>query len=357
MLVNKRILLLSLGLARYRYNFTENLAANLHQEADVFAAPYGKNLWEVDFDDLKKNSRCVTYIDFPTSWSQLDSLKPQLLSTTEYHPAMLKALLWARFRNIPVVVTTDLGRAAPYQKGVRLHTRLLHRIMSHFTEGQIAFTPSAIKPYSRSNKPVHFAPHSIDTQDFTPRNWSSPINGSVNILTVARYIPIKGLDLLAKALNMLKDSHSFRWTIIGTGDKSWLKSFIEKYGLTQKTDILGAITGDQLISEYKKGDFFVLPSRSDTYGVVTQEAAACGLPLLISQYAGSSFNLVKPGVNGFVIDPHHTADFTQKLQFMLEHPELWPKYGAESRLLAEKYCVRANAQSTAVWLKEHFLHA
>jgi glycosyltransferase involved in cell wall biosynthesis len=268
---------------------------------------------------------------------------------------MVKALLWAKHRRIPVIVATEIGAGLPQQKEVKLHTRLYHSLMAHLTDGQLACSPSARQPFGAPDRPIHFAPHSIDTTEFTvPESRFQTEPTRTQILTVAQYHPRKGLDLMAKALAPLKEKHSFQWRIIGILDPTWLKSVIQESDLQDHTVITGPIQGPDLIQEFQQAHLFVLPSRFDTYGVVTQEAAACGLPLLISQHAGSSHNLVT-SQNGQVITPEDTAAFTAALDHQLTHKELWPAQSLASRQLAETWCVRQSATSTAQWLQAHFL--
>jgi glycosyltransferase involved in cell wall biosynthesis len=318
----------------------------------VIAAPLGDDLWEVDFPALKAAKGRVRYVDFPRTWAELDALAPDVLCIMEYPPPMLKALLWAKTRGVPVIVATEVGAGPPHQQDIGLRTRVLHGLMAHFTEGQLAFSPAAQVPFGALERPVCFAPHSIDTAEFTPRGWDTPSQTPV-LLTVAQYHPRKGLDLMAAALAQVR--MDFRWRVVGILDPAWLQSQVELYGLTERTVITGPIQGPALVSEFQSADGFVLPSRFDTYGVVTQEAAACGLPLLISRYAGSSQNLVEPGVNGAVIDPHDAAAFATELERLLGDAELRATQGLQSRRLAERWCVRQNAKRVALWLNQHFL--
>jgi glycosyltransferase involved in cell wall biosynthesis len=347
-----RILMLSKGLARYRYTFTEHLAEALADRAEIMACPLGEDLWEVDFPALKQACGLVRYTNFPHSWAALDALAPDLLCIMEYPPAMLNALAWAKLRRVPVVVSTEVGAGEPVQQDIRLHTKLLHRLMAHFTCGQIAFSPAARTAFGARHRPVLFSPHSIDTTEFTARSWTSISQQKITLLTVAQYHPRKGLDLMAAALAPLKELHDFEWRIIGILDPSWLQQVIQSHGLEGQSVITGPIQGQQLITEFQKADLFVLPSRFDTYGVVTQEAAACGLPLLISRYAGSSENLVNDGLNGWRIDPHDTTGFTATLNELMSHPDRWSAMGQASRTVAQQWCVRKNAQRAAAWLQQ-----
>lgn len=343
------IALLSKGLARYRYNFTEHFAKALDSRAKVIAAPLGDDLWEVDFPALKQASERVSYRDFPRSWRELDAWQPNLLGIMEYSLPMLRALVWAKVNRVPAIVFTELGAGEPMQSDTKPHTQWMHRVFASLTAGQVALAPAARQPFGALHRPVHFAPHSIDTNEFMAKKWTTP-SDSCTLLTVAQYLPRKGLDLMAEALVPLIGKHRFHWRIVGTQDPAWLQEVLTKAGLTAHATIVGAMQGNALLAEFQQADAFVLPSRFDTYGVVCQEAAASGLPLIVSKFAGASQTVVRDGVNGFIIDPYDRAVFTQCLEQIITQPERWPLMGQESRKLAEHYSVQRVAGETAEWM-------
>lgn len=349
----KRIALLSRGLARYRYTFTEQFAAALPAEVEVMACPVWGPLWEVDFPALKQQvGGRVRYCDLPATGTLVAQASPSLLGIMEYPWLMLRELFAARQRGLPVVVFSELGMGQPLQPGVSWKTRLMHRFFSTLTVGQVALSPSARVPFGAPWRPVQFAPHSIDTTEFTSRPWSSSQRKCV-LLCVAQYTPRKGQDLLARALARAKAEHGidFELRLIGILDDTWLNSVLTEAGIREHCVILGVKQGDDLLREYQNADLFVLPSRFDTYGVVTQEAAACGLPLIVSKFAGSSFNLVEEGRNGFVVDPCDTAAFSATLARLVQSRDDWPLMGAHSRLLAERFCVRRIGYEVAQWMQ------
>ncbi len=348
------ILLLSKGLARYRHLFTEHFAHALPPEVKVIACPYAKGgtLWEVDFPALKAAKGRVSYCDFPETWAEIAAMKPDLIGIMDYPPPMLRALAYGRRHRLPVVVFTEMGAGPPGQP-VALRTRLIHQVMAHFTQGQVAHSPAAMQPFGARGRPLIFAPHSIDTTEFVPRTWpASPTGQPCRILCVAQYVERKGQDLLANALQKIKAGGlPFALRLVGNNaDQSWVRRVVAEAGIVQETTITGPVVGAALIEEFQRADIFVLPSRFDTYGVVTQEAAACGLPLLISRHAGSSINLVKEGQNGHVINPGNPACFAARLQEMIANPQRWPAMGAKSRELAETFCVRRTGAEVAQWL-------
>lgn len=354
------ILLLSKGLARYRHLFTEHFAQALPPEVKVIACPYAKGgtLWEVDFPALKAANGRVSYRDFPESQAEIAVMKPDLIGIMDYPVPMLRALAYGRRHKVPVVVFTEMGAGPPGQP-VALRTRLIHATMAHLTQGQVAHSPAAITPFGAGNRPIIFAPHSIDTTEFVPRSWpETPSTEPCRLLCVAQYVERKGQDLLANALKRVKAAGiPFTLRLVGNNaDQTWVRSVIDEAGISAETTITGPTMGADLIAEFQQADVFVLPSRFDTYGVVTQEAAACGLPLLISRHAGSSINLVKEGQNGHVINPDNPACFAARLQEVMTHPQRWPAMGALSRSLAESFCVRRLGAEVAHWMQPMLNH-
>ncbi|MDB6139520.1 MAG: hypothetical protein JWO94_2592 [Verrucomicrobiaceae bacterium] len=354
------ILLLSKGLARYRHLFTEHFASALPPEVAVIACPYARDgaLWEVDFPALKAAHGRVTYRDFPDTMEAVARMKPDLIGIMDYPVPMLRALAYGRRHKIPVIVFTEMGDGPPGQP-VALRTRLVHKLMAHLTQGQVAHSPAATVPFGAGRRPVIFAPHSIDTTEFVPRSWPEPVGEQpCRLLCVAQYVERKGQDLLANALQRVKDAGlPFTLRLVGNNDdQSWVRRVIHEAGISEFTTITGPKLGAELRQEFQQADVFVLPSRFDTYGVVTQEAAASGLPLLISRHAGSAINLVREGQNGHVINPDNPACFAARLQEMMTYPQRWPAMGAVSRTLAESFCVRRIGSEVARWVQPLLKH-
>jgi glycosyltransferase involved in cell wall biosynthesis len=131
-----------------------------------------------------------------------------------------------------------------------------------------------------------------------------------------------------------------------------LRRQIRENGYNGKLDLVGFRNGDSLIQEYQSADLFVLPSRFDTYGVVAHEAACCGLPLLLSKYAGSSSNLILEGENGFVVDPYDREDFSERISKIIDNKGLRLAMGKKSRMIGVSYDVKKQAEIVAEIIKK-----
>jgi phosphatidylinositol alpha 1,6-mannosyltransferase len=98
----------------------------------------------------------------------------------------------------------------------------------------------------------------------------------------------------------------------------------------------GFLKGEELARAYASADVFLFPSHTETFGNVTLEAMASGLPCVVADAIGSK-SLVDDGVNGFWAEKENTEDFTEKLAKVVEDSELRIKMGKASREMALEY--------------------
>ena len=112
------------------------------------------------------------------------------------------------------------------------------------------------------------------------------------LLFVGRLVPEKRSDIFASVVRRLHDEGvDFHALVVGAGaDEDTVSNL-------PNTTLLGWLNGDKLSEAYASSDIFLFPSAVETFGNVTLEAAASGLPLVVE--SGCSGHLVKDGVNGF----------------------------------------------------------
>jgi len=113
---------------------------------------------------------------------------------------------------------------------------------------------------------------------------------------VGRLSRVKNLEVLIRVFNELPNH---QLTLIGTGeDGEFLKS------IAQPNIVFpGAIDNSRLGDEFQNHDMFILPSKSEPWGLVVEEALYFGLPVIVSAKCGAS-ELIQDGTNGYVIDPN-----------------------------------------------------
>jgi glycosyltransferase involved in cell wall biosynthesis len=125
------------------------------------------------------------------------------------------------------------------------------------------------------------------------------------VLFVGQLVKRKGVDFLLEAYGRLRNERSdISLMIVGSGER---KDTLVNYCATNRISgvlfIESGMPYIQLIKLYCVADIFVLPSLLDVWGMVINEAMACGLPIIATKTAAASLDLVKLGVNGFIVDP------------------------------------------------------
>ena len=140
-----------------------------------------------------------------------------------------------------------------------------------------------------------------DKKFFSKSKIFTYTNKDLNILFIGRLIKekniLKLIDIIEK-INYENKSHH-KITIIGDG---YLVNKIKESNIVNH---LGIKTQDEIIDIALGCDVFCLPSIYEPWGVVTHEMSALGLPIIVSELCGSSYDLVKEGYNGFKFNPHN----------------------------------------------------
>jgi len=179
----------------------------------------------------------------------------------------------------------------------------------------------------------------IDLKKFSPTN--STRNNT--ILYVGRVLPHKGIHHLIEALDS-----KMQLDIIGhISDKRYV-SDLENMARGKSVQFLDNIDDAQLVEAYRSARVVVLPSvYRDLYGRETtvpellgqtiMEAMACETPVICTQVA-SLPEIVRDGVDGFVVPPNDSPALYQKLQWIMDHPGRAREMGTNARKrISEKF--------------------
>lgn len=177
---------------------------------------------------------------------------------------------------------------------------------------------------------------------FKERKYDS---GVLRLITVARLVKKKGYEYAIKAASRFIRSNpgiKIEYSIIGDGPlKKSLEDLIRIEGITDNIKILGAMNQAELKHYLDRAQIFILSSVTasdgDTEGTPTvlMEAQACGLPVVSTLHSGIP-EVVLDGKSGFLVPERDVDALTERLQYLVEHPELWPEMGRCGRRLVEK---------------------
>jgi glycosyltransferase involved in cell wall biosynthesis len=92
----------------------------------------------------------------------------------------------------------------------------------------------------------------------------------------------------------------------------------------------GMLSQAELAAYYASSDLFVFPSQTETFGNVTLEALASGIPVLAFDCAAAR-DWVQPGINGWLVPEHHSDGFVDQAVAIFKSPKLLEKVSASTR--------------------------
>lgn len=162
-------------------------------------------------------------------------------------------------------------------------------------------------------------------------------------LVVGRLVEQKGIGRLLQAWRRVPEDARRDWSLLFVGDGPEHARVCEAAG-ERPGEIahLPALPPGELPRLYAGGDLLVFPSLGDAWGLVVNEALACGLPVLCSSLAGCAEDLALPHVSGWRFDPSDAAASAAALETALRSEDL-PQLGSRGRDLAKRVAPEAMA--------------
>lgn len=190
--------------------------------------------------------------------------------------------------------------------------------------------------FGLDEKKIVFHPVGIDLKKFSYKwkNESTVDETHIKVITVARLVEEKGLQYGIKAIHKVLQKRpelNLEYNIIGSGPlEGELTELIRKLNLSKVVHLRGPKDQNQVIEAIKQSHIFILPSIAEALPVVLMEAQAVGLPVIASA-VGSVDQIVSNGISGFCVPPRDPDAFADKLNFLIDHPDVWPDMGGSGR--------------------------
>lgn len=302
------------------------------------------------------DGKVKTFLPSREAWKALRGQDVRAVLIHEFSPFTLQGLVFAKWRRIPVVVSTEVGRANAHFFNAR--TRLWHGFWGRFVNGIAACCPAAHDPLSGKKVPTLATYHAVDSRIYQPMERTRPVGAPTVFAYLGQLIPRKGLDLLLDAAVALRAQGHTHFTLrfIGGGNDAWLRQGIAQRGLESHCELTGFLSGAAIRQALGSADVFVLPTRQDTYAAVVHEAACLGLPLLISRHAGAAEALVREGINGRTFVPEDAEAFSTSMAEMLD-PAVRARMAGPSREAGESHSAHERGRALWSWLHRDIMHA
>jgi glycosyltransferase involved in cell wall biosynthesis len=161
---------------------------------------------------------------------------------------------------------------------------------------------------------ISVIPYGVDLEQFSPRPGVS--RNGFRVLFVGRLSVLKGVHYLVAAMRQA-NIRAGSLTLVG----SVLPETEHLLAGTQDIDldVHGPVARAALPDFFSQADVMVLPSLSDGFGLVIGQALACGCPVIATESTGGR-DILRDGVNGFIVTSRSAAAIAEKLVWLHEHP-------------------------------------
>lgn len=159
-----------------------------------------------------------------------------------------------------------------------------------------------------------------------------------NIIFVGRLHSVKGVQYLIEAMKQIHDEMpDVTLLLVGEGsERNYLEHLTAMSGLSGCIDFIGRVPHEAIAEYMNRSDIFVLPSISESFGMVNVEAMACGLPVVASRVGGIP-DIVTDNVNGYLVEPGNSEAIAEKVLILLRNDQKRQEFSKTNREKAKQY--------------------
>jgi 1,2-diacylglycerol 3-alpha-glucosyltransferase len=267
----------------------------------------------------------------------LASFRPDLVIVGGWNqPAFLQAVRYASRRGTPYVLWVESTARDLRLRGLGLEAlkrRLLAGAAGVIVPGRAA--AEYVGDLGVDSSRITVAPNTFDLDRFRRGLEARRVERDerrhglgltrCTFLSVSRLSREKGTDVLVRAFADVQAD----LVVVGDGPE---RRAVERLA-GPNVRFLGRVGRDELPAWYVAADAFALASRSETWGMAVGEAAAAGLPLVVTDVVGAGWDLVDPGVNGYRVPSGDEGRLAEALRRVATDAAFRQRAAAHSRAL------------------------
>jgi glycosyltransferase involved in cell wall biosynthesis len=250
--------------------------------------------------------------------------RPDIIHTHFAVPSGALAWMLSLLTGIPYILTAHLGDVPG---GVPEKTEKWFRWLKPFTNPiwNRAKKVIAVSGHTRQLALEHYSvdveviPNGADVTHLEPSKIE--LNTPPQLVFAGRFVSQKNPVAIVQILSQLQD---LNWYCSMLGDGPLfedVKREIENTGMTERFELSGWVTSEDVLNHFSKSDILFMPSLSEGLPVVGVQALAKGLAI-VSSRIGGFLDLVDEGENGYLIDVQDNSAFSKVLRELITNPEL-----------------------------------
>lgn len=348
-----KILILSIFPAPYRNGVFEFISREY--ETSVF--------YERQYDDnrdsswFEKNERFIVLNDVNSRNIYKEKTKRirdfELVLVFDYSTVLsMKLMIKCIINRVPYILNCDGAHITPNLVKDSIKRFFIKRAAACLASGITA--KNYFMNYDAKEKNIYY--HNFSTlydkdilSAILTKEEKAKIKKSLNIsdekvaLAVGRFIALKNYDILIKAWKSINPD--YRLIIIGGGDeRENYEKLINENNLSN-VELIDYKAKEELQDYYKAADLFVHPTSTDVWGLVINEAMACGLPVITTDMCVAGIELIKDNENGFIVPVGNIDKLAQKISLVLGDDRLREKMATNNLEVIRPYTIENMAKS------------
>jgi len=375
--VKRRLVILTEIIAPYRIPVFNALAARAEVDPHViFLADTDPGLrqWQVYRDEIRFSHQVLKSDRYRVgrynlllnrgASAALRTRNPEIILGGGYnYPAMWQAQRWARRHGIPFLLWSESNTLDARRNfwGVEAaKRRFIQACQGYVVPGVSA--AAYLQTFGVAHERIFIAPNAVDVTRFSNGAQQARLDPGLRqrlglpqryLLYVGRFVRAKGVFDLLTAYATLPESIRRDVGLVLAGDG---EEFAELRRRSREihTGVVvfpGFLQRDELPAFYAFAEALVFPTHSDPWGLVVNEAMACGRPVIVSKVAGCVADLVREGENGYVVGARDPQALSRVMEHLLNTPALQSQMGHRSLQISSRFipeawaegCVRAIA--------------
>ena len=237
----------------------------------------------------------------------------------------LQLPLITTFHTLARVKAASGDRSHGYEQRVKIETELIG--CSDVILSNSSFEMEQLDTlYGADPSRIEIVPPGVDHSIFSPASKKEArqllnLREQPTLLFVGRIQPLKGVDLAISTLSELGHRDA-QLVLIGSSsgpdgptEERRIRQMVEELGLKNRVLFVEPQSHEKLVDWYRAADVVLMPSRSESFGLVALEAAASGVPVVASKVGGLQ-TIIEDGLSGYLIDdrdPCSYADHVYKI--------------------------------------------
>ena len=263
-------------------------------------------------------------------------------------PFLLVLPLWLSLSRISWLHWSEGSRKSLRSRATYPVKRYYGALVNRFAAGALAIGDPAARTFVHwgvSPAKIRFLPYTVAAPACSAAARSGMAPGHVRFLFLGVLCHRKAVDVLLRAFRTVVAAFpSARLDLVGHDESNGeYPRLAESLGIVSAVNFAPSMPPDRVGEALGRCDVFVLPSRYDGWGVVLNEAAALGKPVIGTEACGAAHHLIVPGRNGFRVPAEDEAALAEAMLEYCRDPALIDSHGRESRIVFSDFTPERNA--------------